>query len=984
MTVCARLAMAVAAFALLAPTPGLAADTKLRGIAIDRRLDDDLLAADWPRTVPTIVRLSIDQLAFADPTANATLERLRVLLGVYQGRNMQVVLALGAVPTTDGDVEPWRQFIRAVAEISRGKVAGYQIGEIQADAAPDVNRYVYLLKLAAVQIRSVDSGALILQGRIPESEVDWQGRVFAAGAGPYVDGVALDGPSAEDDELFRSAVQRMATMVEREKPSATLLLGPIRLPVDPAVATSRSMDAVLRSLGTSIQVTAFAGNAAALGATLAAAARLTDLIAGDVVALDERTTDLRILQGPSNVTSTVTHRLVYTTTGFETFLVYWGAPNGAPIEVEITVPNVTTPMVRDPLTGESQAPTGLRKGPLANRLRMPLPAADHPLLVDFNFGNSTGLGASVDVRIDALPRVEEVVFRHQQAQAAQDAVLRNYIAHVRIEQHFHPSPADPAYNLVTENRLFSERGAIEWEELSFELNGAKWTTNRPAFPLVQAEKVLSLPLDLRLNQDYAYRLDGVDTVGGRPAFVVRFDPVDAARSLYRGTVWIDRATYVRLKVQAVETKLSGPVVSNDETQAFESFGNLDGRPIWLLNHLISKQIFLIAGRSVLIEREVRLSDFVLNASEFDRERSAARASNRIMYRDTDEGVRYLVKQGEARVVSNRMTTSARAFVMGADIDPSLDRPLPIGGINILDFNFLNRNLQLALLYGGVIAFGNIQHANLWGGKFDASVDFFGLALKTNDDVFDALGKRSGERVDRIPVGAGLNLGYQLTPFHKLSVHYEFKYDAYFTDATTASGFVIPSSTATNGEGLGYEYRQRGYSLLANVAAYRRSTWNVWGAQGGGFDARDRTYTKYDLGLSKDFTFATFHTIHLNGTYFGGQRLDRFSMYQFGLFDATRMHGVPSAVRFAELGMFRGSYSFNLFDIYRVDLFLDHATGRDPQGDSVWRQVTGTGIRLNLRAPRNTILQVDFGKSVLPDVYRGAGSAVLQILLLKPL
>ena len=146
----------------------------------------------------------------------------------------------------------------------------------------------------------------------------------------------------------------------------------------------------------------------------------------------------------------------------------------------------------------------------------------------------------------------------------------------------------------------------------------------------------------------------------------------------------------------------------------------------------------------------------------------------------------------------------------------------------------------------------------------------------------------------------------------------------------------------------------------------------------------RRATSIDLGLSKDFTFATFHTIHLNGTYFGGQRLDRFSMYEFGLFDATRMHGVPSAVRFGELGMFRGSYSFNLFDQYRFDLFFDHATGRDPQGDNTWRQVTGTGIRLNLRTPRNTILQTDVGKSFLPDVYRGAGSMVLQIMLLKPL
>ena len=74
----------------------------------------------------------------------------------------------------------------------------------------------------------------------------------------------------------------------------------------------------------------------------------------------------------------------------------------------------------------------------------------------------------------------------------------------------------------------------------------------------------------------------------------------------------------------------------------------------------------------------------------------------------------------------------------------------------------------------------------------------------------------------------------------------------------------------------------------------------------------------------------------------------------------------------------------MFDQYRFDLFLDQARGRDPRGDNTWRQVTGTGIRLNLRAPRSTILQLDVGKSVLPTVYRGAGSTVLQVLLLKPL
>ena len=56
-------------------------------------------------------------------------------------------------------------------------------------------------------------------------------------------------------------------------------------------------------------------------------------------------------------------------------------------------------------------------------------------------------------------------------------------------------------------------------------------------------------------------------------------------------------------------------------------------------------MFLIAGRTVLVEREARLTDVVLNPTDFEAERTAARASNRIMYRDTDQGLRYLVKRG---------------------------------------------------------------------------------------------------------------------------------------------------------------------------------------------------------------------------------------------------------------------------------------------------------------------------------------------------
>ena len=173
-------------------------------------------------------------------------------------------------------------------------------------------------------------------------------------------------------------------------------------------------------------------------------------------------------------------------------------------------------------------------------------------------------------------------------------------------------------------------------------------------------------------------------------------------------------------------------------------------------------------------------------------------------------------------------------------------------------------------------------------------------------------------------------------------------------------------------------------MLAHATAYWRTTWARWGPEGSSFNPAAKDYTHYDAGVAKDFIFSTFNTIHLNGAYFGGDRLDRVSMYQFGLFDATRMHGVPSAVRFGELAMLRGSYSFNLFDQYRFDLFLDHAIGRAADISNQWMNVTGVGLGLNLRAPRNTILRVDIGKGFLPDIYRGAGSTVVQILLLKPL
>ena len=960
----------------------------LAGIAIDESLDrESALLAGLPRPAdalpPLIARVTIDLgRAAATEDAGAFLAELDRRLNAYAARQVSVVLDLGRVPAGDDQVDSWRQSIRAVAEHLRGKVAGYQVGTVAAAGPPpSIDRYLFLLRVAAVQLRSADGAIVILAGSLPSSFDEWLARVYATGLAPYVDGVAIAGPSAVVDAAFGAGVERMRTVVDREDPGSVVVAGPIALNGSAEEASARFFEAGVRWLGTSVRVVSYTGGLAAVRSALEVAARSRDLFNGTLVPVDEAAARLRLRRGGADLTTVVPHRLLFSTSSAATLLIYGGGTDRSALDVELAVAGPTSPQVRDPVAGTSMRParTETRDG----RVSLSVPVAGHSLVLDLHAGATDRFVENTDVQLQVLPSVDEIIARHQQAQAGQDAALGSYIARMRLEQHFHPSPSEPAWNIVTENRVFFERGAVEWEELSFSLNGATWTENRPPFPLVQPEKVLSLPLDLRLSQDYRYRLDGTDVVQGRPAYVIRFEPKTSGRALYRGTVWIDRQEHVRLKVQAVETALSGMVVSNDETHIFRRIGELQGTPVWLLDRQTSRQTFLMAGRTVLVEREARVTDVVLNPVDFDGERSGARASSRIMYRDTEQGLRYLVKRGNTRVVSDQMTTSTKAMAFGTQIDPSFDYPLPLGGLNILDFDFLNKDLQFALLFAGVFGAGNIQKANLWGGRFDASVDFFYLAVKSNDSLFDAHGEQALERVGRVPASTGVNVGFQANPFQKVMGRYEFKYDFYVRDPGTAADFTLPSSAGTHGAGAGYEYRRRGYSLAANLTAYRRSGARPWGPAGSLEPAR-ASYTKYDVGVSKDFIFATFHTVHLNGAYFGGDGLDRFSMYQFGYFDPARMHGVPSAVRFAELMMFRGSYSFNLFEQYRVDLFVDHARGRDAIQYGARLPVTGLGLGLNLRAPRNTILRVDLGRSFLPDAYRGAGSTVMQIMLLKPL
>ncbi|HYN07099.1 MAG TPA: sigma-E factor regulatory protein RseB domain-containing protein [Vicinamibacterales bacterium] len=961
---------------------------KFRGIGVDERLEQPAILApalDRARiatgTLPAFVRLLIDRDTLQSFQTSGKWEALDARIAIYQQRSVPMLLSIEDRNFAADQGDAWRALTHALATRYRGRVAGYQVELPRGAPRPDPRAYAFVVKMAAVQIRAADPNARIAQATIGPADIEWQTALYAEDTASYVDDVPVDPPDlARVDGVEPLSVVR--PLVRARDGTATLITAGIRLDAADERTTARWLAYAFSHLGDPQLRSTVTGSVEAVSAILGVANVLKEVFAGELVTLDPQTVGLTFQASGSDRQVAVPHLLLYSLTNFSTYLAIWGLANES-MRVSLVDQLGRAPVARDALRGTVTPLKDHTWDPGTKQARFSTPASSTPLIIDFNYGGTSVYVSRADAAEAAVPSVSEIVFRHQQQQARQDALYSTYIALARMEQHFRPSPTD-AFDVVSDNRFYVTRDTVEWEELSFSVNGGKWGPDRPEFPLLQAEKVLSLPFDLQLTADYRYTLGGVDEIGGRRCFVVHFEPVTSEQALYRGRVWIDAETYVRLRLNTIQTRLTPPIVSSEEVQTFTRVAEISEEPVYLATRIATTQLLLIAGRNLLLEKVVTFRDFNVDASDFEARRGAARASDRIMFRDTDAGLRYLVKRGGERVVSDRMTQSSKALAMGTTLDPSFDFPLPIFGLNYLNFNFLGTDSQLALLWGGVLALGNVQKPRLGSTRLDANLDFFAIAVPGNDIVFDAGGERRDERVLTIPLSVGGNLGYQLNAFQKLRLGYQFRYDVFFKDAETAADFTAPPSTATHGGSVEYEFTRRGYTIRATTGLFRRQGWRAWG-QPGTFDAGSQSYRRASIGASKDFFLDSFQTVRASAAWYGGSRLDRFSMYQFGLFDEIRMHGVPAAgVRFPALVLLRGSYSVNVLGIYRVDAFVDHARGRDPDDAAVWRPVTGAGLAVNLRAPWRTMLRADVGKSILPVRYAPAGSWVVQVMFLKPL
>ena len=136
--------------------------------------------------------------------------------------------------------------------------------------------------------------------------------------------------------------------------------------------------------------------------------------------------------------------------------------------------------------------------------------------------------AAVEVGATRGLTAEEIIARERAWDAGQREKIASYVAAVNTSLRFRIAEFPEPLDLTIRGRLFFQRGQpvdSTWEEFFF--NAVKWKSKTiPRLPILQPEKVTTLPLDIRLTEEYDYTLVGETQVEGRPAYRVDFRPSD--------------------------------------------------------------------------------------------------------------------------------------------------------------------------------------------------------------------------------------------------------------------------------------------------------------------------------------------------------------------------------------------------------------------------------------------------------------------------
>ena len=181
-------------------------------------LNEALLRASG---LPVVARIVLAR-AELEPTPGAfRFERLDERIERYKTKGVPVLLAIRGPLSSPEEAPRWRSFVRALVERYRGSVRGYELGEIpEGEPPPPAKDFAFLIKLAAVELRTADKDAVLFLAGPRLIDLAWQESLFSEDIAAYVDALVLPvGPLGLADALARTNA-----LLEREDPTATIMV----------------------------------------------------------------------------------------------------------------------------------------------------------------------------------------------------------------------------------------------------------------------------------------------------------------------------------------------------------------------------------------------------------------------------------------------------------------------------------------------------------------------------------------------------------------------------------------------------------------------------------------------------------------------------------------------------------------------------------------------------------------------------------------
>ncbi len=934
-------------------------------------------------------RATADLVAAEPRLADGELLYVRWQVGeIEAGRAArEAVRAAGAVPWQSfsfstpppllDNLERLESELESLAAAARGALAGerFQILWPAAGERPASGEYSFLIKRASVAVTGEAPDAEVVSAPLP-AEPEYLRRLFGDDLAAYLDAVAL---APAPDEAFAAA----ATELQILDPGTDVVLDGPAAPAEPGAILAEAARAAGLGAGTTI----FHADAPDAD-TIAILKLLAREFAGDL-SLDPYSKPA----GAGGAWSFVR--------GEDLGLrVVAEAPPGAE-RLVLSFPdrNLRRPALIDLATGEAVPQFNTRRTDEAYVVEINAPRPVLLLTLERpGAGEIQGLeGVEEALTVEDARQipVEEILRRLQAFEDAQGRRLRSYTATNTSHLRFQAGTGARTVEATFRGPFFYRHDeGFDWVWQELLINGIRWRHKTiPEIPLIQPEKAATLPVEITFGKEYRYRLRGTATVEGRDCWVVEFEPavaVEPGRSLYQGTLWVDREIYARVRTRAVQLGLAGgEVLSNEETVSFSPVDAAGAAAPWAATsyflplRLVGQQIWSILSATTVVERELLLTDVVINPDDFEEKLQAALDSEFTMVRDTQAGLRYLVPDEETgeRVVKEELDPKRRFLVGGVFYDESQDFPIPLAGMNWLWFDWRGTGTQANIFFAGALAQVAVTNPNFLGSRTDVGFDAFGLAIAGSDQVFRGDQELIGETIKVTNPNVDFKLGRPLGNFFKLDFQYQLGYQKFTRDDDTAADFVAPSDNLNHTFSLAARYNRRGWRARLGGSHTVRDDWQPWGLPDNpGYDPAHKEYTRWAAALGKTWHLPKFLKFGTELEYLDGSDLDRFSKYDFGFFSDVTVRGYQSGkVRAEEALAAHLTFGFDVGSVFRLDLVGDAAWASDQASGLDSELLAGFGLAGTVVGPWKTVINVDVGAAVDgPDDGFTAFLAVLKL------